>query len=442
MNKERLFSQISEIPLHTLSGKVTQSIGLLLEAKLPGAKIGSRCKILFSQKQNSIEAEIVGFRKDIALLMPYDEAIGISQDSIALLMESSASVKIGSFLLGRVIDAKANPIDGKEDFFLNETTRFSHQNLYAEPSHPLNRALIDAPLDLGVKALNGLLTIAKGQRIGIMAGSGVGKSMLLGMISRFTQADINVIALVGERGREVGEFIARDLGPEVMKKSIVIVATSDKSALLRTRAAYLATAIAEYFRDQKKDVLLMMDSVTRFCMAQREIGLSAGEPPASKGYTPGVFAAIPKLLERAGTGAQGGSITGIYTVLVDGDDLDEPIADATRGILDGHIVLSRKLAQKGHYPAIDVLKSTSRVMHQVISNEHKKTSQQIKEWMAIYEQIEELIQIGAYIKGSQPKVDQAIAVHDKIEAFLRQEPQSQTSFDETLLQMQAILRHG
>ena len=302
--------------------------------------------------------------------------------------------------------------------------------------------MIEEPLDLGIRALNGLLTCGKGQRMGIMAGSGVGKSVLLGMMARNTKADVNVIALIGERGREVREFIERDLGPEGLKRSIVIVATSDSSALIRTRASFLAATIAEYFRDLGNDVLLMMDSVTRFCMAQREIGLSLGEPPASKGYTPSVFAMLPRLLERAGTGANGKSITGLYTVLVDGDDMDEPIADAARSILDGHVVLSRKLAQQNHFPAIDVLASASRVMPAVTSEDHLSWAGQVKEWMAIYKQAEDIINIGAYVRGSNPKIDQAIGVQERVQGFLRQKVGESADFDESLALIHGIVRSG
>jgi flagellum-specific ATP synthase len=372
-------------------------------------------------------------------LMPFDEVVGLNQDSVAVLTQPSATFLAGDFLLGRVIDAQGVPLDEKGPFIYH-TSKVYQKSLYELPTHPLQRMPVTEPIDFGVRSINGLLTCARGQRIGIMAGSGVGKSMLLGMLSRFTDSDINVIALVGERGREVGEWIQKDIGPEVLKRSVVVVATSDKSALLRTRAAFLATAIAEYFRDQNKHVLLMMDSVTRFCMAQREIGLSLGEPPSSKGYTPSVFASIPKLLERAGTGISGGSITGIYTVLVDGDDLDDPIADATRGILDGHIVLSRKLAQKSHFPAIDIAQSTSRIMHSVVSQDHLEVANQIKEWLATYMQIEDLIQIGAYVKGSNVATDQAVMAYDRIVSFLKQHYEDREPIGNTFIKMETIVQ--
>jgi flagellum-specific ATP synthase len=302
--------------------------------------------------------------------------------------------------------------------------------------------MITEPLDLGIRAINGLLTCGKGQRVGIMAGSGVGKSVLLGMMARHTAANVNVIALIGERGREVREFIERDLGPEGLKRSVIVVSTSDKSPLLRMRGAFLATTIAEYFRDEGNDVLLLMDSVTRFCMAQREIGLSMGEPPASKGYTPSVFSTLPKLLERAGMAPRRGSITGLYTVLVEGDDMDDPVADTARSILDGHIVLSRKIAQRNHFPAIDILQSASRVMRSVITREQNDWAGQMREWMALYAQAEDLINIGAYVKGSNPKIDQAVASIDRINLFLKQGIEEKASFADTSTLMHAIYRAG
>jgi len=356
------------------------------------------------------------------------------------LKRSSPTIRVGNSLLGRVLDATGEPMDGKGPIDWASDDSAILKALYEAPSHPLERTVIEQPLDLGVRALNGLLTIGRGQRVGIMAGSGVGKSVLLGMMARNTKADINVIALIGERGREVREFIERDLGEEGLARSVVIVATSDKSPLLRMRGAILAASIAEFFRDQSKDVLLLMDSVTRFCMAQREIGLSLGEPPATKGYPPSVFAMLPKLLERAGTGVNGGSITGLYTVLVEGDDMDDPIADSARSILDGHIVLSRKIAQKNHFPAIDVLASASRVFRSVTTEAQQDFAGKIKEWMALYNQAEDLINIGAYAKGSNPKIDQAIASIDRINMFLRQRVEESGTFDESVALMQAIVR--
>ena len=366
----------SEAP-YFISGKVTKSVGMVFEAVLPGASVGSLCRILQQDTLNPIplrlgeklwtfpgvDAEVIGFREKRAVLMPFSEPKGISTQSIVLLKRARAVVPVSEALLGRVIDAEGNPLDGKGPLFPKDDSTLQERVLYSTPTHPLQREVITEPMDLGVRAINGLLTCGKGQRVGIMAGSGVGKSVLLGMMARNPGADVNVIALIGERGREVREFIERDLGVEGLKRSVVIVATSDKSPLLRVRGAVLASTIAEYFRDRKQNVLLMMDSVTRFCMAQREIGLSLGEPPATKGYPPSVFAMLPRLLERAGMGVNGGSITGLYTVLVEGDDMDDPIADSARSILDGHIVLSRKIAQKNHFPAIDILASASVSLH-------------------------------------------------------------------------------
>lgn len=420
------------------AGKITKSMGLLYEAHLPGASVGSLCRVSTSTGSN-VDAEVIGFRDKRILLMPFDQVQGVNNDSQVLLMQRSSSVRVGRALLGRVLDARGEPIDDKGPIDWSGGD-YEDMGLYRQPSHVLKRAMVSEPLDLGVRSINGLLTCGKGQRVGIMAGSGVGKSVLLGMMARNTTADVNVIALVGERGREVREFIERDLGPEGLRRSVVVVATSDASPLLRMRAAFLAASVAEYFRDRRRDVLLLMDSVTRFCMAQREIGLSLGEPPASKGYTPSVFATLPKLLERSGTGTDGGSITGLYTVLVEGDDMDEPIADAARSILDGHVVLTRKLAQRNHFPAVDVLQSASRVMGAVIGPEHKDWAARIREWMAVYDQAEDLINIGAYARGTNPKIDQAIAVRERIDAFLRQGIEERSSFDEGVGIMHAICR--
>ncbi len=443
MNPLELGARLDSALLYQIEGKVSQSQGLLYQAHLPGASIGSLCRIkgggfrAGARGAEGIEAEVVGFRDQKIVLMPYDDAPGVSSDSRVELIAEASRARVGPELLGRVIDARGRPIDGKGPILASHD-----RSLYQAPSHPLERKVIRQPLDLGVKAINGLLTCGKGQRIGIMAGSGVGKSVLLGMMARNTTADVNVIALIGERGREVREFIERDLGPEGLKRSVVVVATSDQSPLLRMRGAFLAATIAEYFRDQEDDVLLLMDSVTRFCMAQREIGLSLGEPPASKGYTPSVFSTLPKLLERAGTGVGEGSITGLYTVLVDGDDMDEPVADAARSILDGHIVLSRKIAQRNHFPAIDILASTSRVARSVTTKEHQDWAGRIREWMALYAQAEDLINIGAYQRGSSAKIDQAIAVQERIQALLRQGIEDRVTFGETEALMHSIVRAG
>ena len=426
---------------YSVIGKVTKSLGLIFEAHLPGASVGSLCRIYFSVDDDSkfVDAEVIGFKESKVILMPFEGAAGVNNESRVRLLQRTSNVVVGNFLLGRVLDALGRPMDHKGPLF-EPKTPFHTRSLYERPSDPLKRTMIEEPLDLGVKAINGMLTIGKGQRVGIMAGSGVGKSVLLGMLAKNSKSDINVIALIGERNREVREFIERDLGPEGMARSIVVVATGESSPLVRTRAAFLATSLAEFFRDQGKDVLLMMDSVTRFCMAQREIGLSMGEPPASKGYTPSVFSLLPKLLERAGTNPVRGSITGIYTVLVEGDDMDEPIADAARSILDGHIVLSRKLAHRNQFPAIDVLQSTSRVMPAVTTDEHRLAAGRLRELLATYNQNEDLISLGAYVKGSNTKIDQSIAVHDRIIEFMRQDSKKVVSLDETIGVMTGICR--
>lgn len=428
--------------IYSPAGKVLKSVGMVFEGHLPGARIGSLCRIDSGRGgsgsgHGGVQAEVIGFKDKRAILMPFDEATGINNESRIRLEQETSQMLVGDALLGRVLDARGNPIDGRGPLF--DPGEGEARSLYQRPSHPLEREMIRKPLDLGVRAINALLTCGRGQRVGIMAGSGVGKSVLLGMMARHTAADVNVIALIGERGREVREFIEGDLGPEGLARSVVIVATSDQSPLLRMRGAFLASTIAEYFRDTRRDVLLMMDSVTRFCMAQREIGLSMGEPPASKGYTPSVFATLPKLLERAGTGTQGGSITGLYTVLVEGDDLDDPIADSSRSILDGHIVLSRKIAQKNHFPAIDVLQSASRVMRSVITPEHQEWSGRIREWMATYQQVEDLINLGAYQRGANPKIDTAIFVHERINALLRQGIEEGASLADTTAAMRSIV---
>lgn len=431
------WDRIDSAEAYQILGKITQSVGLLYEAYLPGASVGSVCSI---QGEFLVEAEVVGFRDKKVMLMPFQDVKGIGNGSLVRLIEGSPTIPISTALVGRVLDARGQPLDEKGPIEWGEHPEL--RNLYEKPTHPLKRSLITEPLDLGVRSINGLLSCGKGQRVGIMAGSGVGKSVLLGMMARNTAADINVIALIGERGREVREFIERDLGPEGLARSIVVVATSDASPLMRMRGAFLAATLAEYFRDQGSDVLLMMDSVTRFCMAQREIGLSLGEPPASKGYTPSVFATLPKLLERAGTSPTQGSITGLFTVLVEGDDLDDPVADSARSILDGHIVLSRKLAERSHFPAVDVLQSTSRVMNQVISTEHRKWAAQVREWLALYAQIEDLINIGAYVRGANPRVDVAVAMIDRINGFLRQDIAESMTFEETMRALQSIFLAG
>ena len=412
-------------------GKVVKIVGLTIESVGPEAKLGDVCLISSMDKSRQIRAEVVGFRENRVLLTPYEEVSGIGIGDSVELCSEALKVPVGEELLGVALDGLGRPLDGRE----LKVTNFYEVN--AVPPDPMERVLIRDVLPLGVKAIDGMLTLGKGQRIGIFAGSGVGKSTLLGMIARNTKADINVIALIGERGREVKEFIEHDLGEEGMRRSVLVIATSDKPALIRKKAAQTATAIAEYFRDQGKDVLLMLDNLTRFSMAQREIGLAAGEPPVSRGYPPSVYAEMPKLLERAGNGAVG-SITGIYTVLVDGDDFNEPISDTARGILDGHIILSRKLGHKNHYPAIDVLQSISRVMSAVASKEHKQLASKLKSTLATYTDAEDLINIGAYKAGSNPEIDYAIQKNSAINAFLCQATDEKFTFEETVSQLKAI----
>ena len=414
-------------------GKIIQVIGLVIESQGPNVSIGELCYVMSRfQGVEPIPAEVVGFRDGHVLLMPVGEMQGIGPGCAVVSAQKLLQVKVGPQLLGRVLDGLGEPMDGKGPLLCSK-----EYPLHASPPHPLARPRIKESLFVGVRAIDGLITLGSGQRIGIMAGSGVGKSTLLSMIARNTEADISVIALIGERGREVRDFIERDLGEEGLKRSVVVVATSDKPALVRIKGAMTATAIAEYFRDQGKKVVLMMDSVTRFAMAQREVGLTIGEPPATRGYTPSVFALLPKLLERAGTSDKG-SITGIYTVLVDGDDMNEPIADAVRSILDGHIVLSRNIAAQNHFPAIDILASVSRVMTDVASDDHKKAAQELRALMAVYKEAEDLIHIGAYVKGSSAKIDKAIEKIDEINEFLCQDVYEQTSFEEIKQRLAAI----
>ncbi len=409
-----------------VSGKVTRIIGLVVEGYCPNSSIGSLCQITPLDDGSPVSAEIVGFQNNRALLMPLGDLRGLGPGSLITVIRESATIKVGNNLLGRVIDAMETPHDDMPPPYLPE-----EMPLYALPPGPMQRKNITDTLDLGIRAINGLITCGMGQRMGIMAGSGIGKSVLLGMMSRYARADINVIALIGERGREVREFIERDLGKEGLARSVIIVVTSDQSPLLRMRGAFVATTIAEYFCRQGKNVLLMMDSVTRFAMAMREIGLAIGEPPTTKGYTPSVFATLPKLLERAGRFRDQGSITGLYTVLVDGDDMTEPVADSVRSILDGHIVLSRSIAARNHYPAIDVLNSASRVMRDIISPRHLELAGKTRNVLATYADAEDLINIGAYAKGSNPQIDYAISKIESINLFLKQNFDESTSLKQT-----------
>lgn len=397
-------------------GQVLQVVGTVIEGTLPDCSIGQICEILPGGAAAPLLAEVVGFHRDHVLIMPLGEMRGLKPGSLILSMRSAPTIPVASEMLGRVLDGLGHPID--DGLPIKPESNYP---IYNEPVPAFRRRRIADPLDLGVRAINGLLTCGLGQRVGIMAGSGVGKSTLLGMIARQTKAEVNVIALVGERGRELKEFIERDLGPEGLARSVVVAATSDRSPLVRVRAAYVATAIAEYFRDQGKNVLFMMDSLTRFALAQREIGLSIGEPPTTKGYPPSVFAMLPKLLERTGMGGPDmGSISALYTVLVEGDDMNEPIADATRSILDGHIVLSRDIAHRNVYPAIDVLASKSRLMTEVATPEHRVAADEVLGMLAAYARSETLIEIGAYQAGANPETDRAIKMHEPILGYLRQ----------------------
>lgn len=431
---ERYEAALERIHLTEDSGKITQVVGQVMTGYLPGSTIGSVCAVYPSQGFSRFLAEVVGFRDRNVLLMPLGEMRGVGLGSRIVLERQVATVKVGPELLGRVINGLGEPLDGKGPI---ET--IDESLIYNAVGNPLDREPIHEPLDLGVRAINGLITVGRGQRVGIMAGSGVGKSVLMGMMACSSSADVNVIAMIGERGREVKEFIDEILGPEGLARSVVIVATSDQSPLLRMRASYVATTVSEYFCNQGSNVLLMMDSITRFAMAQREIGLSTGEPPASKGYTPSVFAALPKLLERAGAFENKGSITGLYTVLVEGDDMDDPIGDAVRSIVDGHIVLDRKLASRGHFPAIDVLTSTSRVMKNVVPVEFMKVARSLRGHMAVYKEAEDLINIGAYKQGANREIDDAIRVHPAIIEYLRQEIDESTDLPSCATLMARII---
>jgi flagellum-specific ATP synthase len=433
MSIEDCLKIAADTELIEVRGQVSQVIGMVVESHGPGIPVGSICEISTFRGKGAVPAEVVGFREGRVLLMPLGEMRGVEPGSIIRQIGGQARVPVSEAMLGRVIDGLGNPVDGKGP--LVKTTEYP---LYAEPLNPMERERINAPVDVGVRAINGLLTLGKGQRIGIMAGSGVGKSTLLGMIAKHTAADISVIALIGERGRELKDFIERDLGPEGLARSVVVVATSDQPPLVRMRGAYMATAIAEYFRDLDRDVIMMMDSVTRFAMSSREVGLAIGEPPTSRGYTPSVFSQLPKLLERAGTCQGKGSITGIYTVLVEGDDMNEPIADAVRSIVDGHIVLTRDLASRGHYPAIDILASISRCMSDVMDKEHMARARRFLEILAVYRKSEDLINIGAYAQGSNPKIDQAIAKIDDLDGYLCQQVDEKTSIADSAQALTAL----
>lgn len=430
----RKYNKVKEMTFFRKKGKVVNVVGLTIESAGPDAKLGDLCVIRPENEEGDflapIMAEVVGFRDKKTLLMPYDQTDGIGLGSIVENTGYPLRVAVSDALLGKTLNGLGVPTDGS-------VIEGGYYPVDAQPPDPMEREIIDEILPLGVKAVDGLITLGKGQRIGIFAGSGVGKSTLMGMFARNTKADINVIALIGERGREVREFIERDLGEEGMKRSVVVVATSDRPALERKKAAMTATAIAEYFRDQGRDVLLMMDSLTRFSMAQREIGLASGEPPVTRGYPPSVYSEMPKLLERAGRSSKG-SITGLYTVLVDGDDFNEPITDTARSILDGHIMLDRKLGHKNHYPAIDVLQSISRCMSAIAGKEHKIAASKLKTVLATYNEAEDLINIGAYKSGSNPKIDYSISKIDAVNEFLCQATDEKFTLEDSISLLEGL----
>ncbi|HIY38793.1 MAG TPA: flagellar protein export ATPase FliI [Candidatus Agathobaculum merdigallinarum] len=431
---EHIIQQIKDGDTLSRTGKIENIVGMSIEASGGHGAIGDICRIYSAESNSQVLAEVVGFRSDRMLLMPYQNMNGLAPGSFVRNTGKRLRLQVGDFLRGRIINAMGKPIDGKEPF--PEGDSYYVDSPYI---NPLTRPPIRERVDFGVRAIDSTLTIGKGQRIGIFAGSGVGKSTLMGMIAKNVKTDINVIALVGERGREVLEFVQKDLGEEGMRRSVLVVATSDQPAMLRMKCPSVATAIAEYFRDQGLDVLLMMDSLTRFAMAQREIGLAVGEPPVARGYTPSIYAELPKLLERSGN-FERGSITGVYTVLVEGDDTNEPIADTVRGILDGHIVLSRKLANANHFPAIDVSASISRLMVDIVPAEHSKLAGKLRDILSIYEKNEDLLAIGAYKAGSNPRLDYAISKIDKINAFLMQGINESFSYDESVGQLEKILQ--
>lgn len=433
LDQSELCHSIRSNSFYKTYGKIEQIVGMTVEASGISCNIGDVCKIASKPGKKNAVAEVVGFKDNKVMLMPYSDMDGIGYGSFVENTGEKLRINVSDGLIGRAVDALGNPIDGKGS--IAEGMLYS---INGNRSNPLERPPIAQPLEFGVKAIDGMLTIGKGQRMGIFAGSGVGKSTLMGMIARNIKADVNVIALVGERGREVMEFIDRDLGPEGLKRSVLVVATSDQPALMRSKCSLTATTIAEYFKDQGKDVLLMMDSLTRYCMAEREIGLSVGEPPVARGYTPSIYASLPKLLERCGNFRKG-SITGIFTVLVEGDDSNEPVSDTVRGIIDGHIMLSRKIAMKNHYPAIDVTASISRLMSEIASLEHKKNASRIRKIMSLYQDNADLISIGAYKTGSNPDLDEAINRMPAINEFLQQPVDVKVDFEDTVKMINEIL---
>jgi len=422
------FQIIEKVDTISLEGKVVEVVGSVVESHGPSASLGELCYI-YSSNKKPIRAEVVGFREKRLLLMPVEDMQGISSGNIVKATGHPLSIRVGEELLGRVVNGLGQPIDGKGIIKSAE-----ERSIYHLPPSPLRRREVTEPLGTGIRAIDGLITFGRGQRIGIFSGSGVGKSFLLGRIARFSQADVNVIALIGERGREVQDFIKKVLGEEGLRKSVIVAVTSDQPALLRVKGAFVATTIAEYFRDRGLDVLLMMDSVTRLAMAQREIGIAIGEPPATKAYPPSVYSLLPRLLERAGSFTTG-SITGLYTVLVEADDMDEPVSDAVRSILDGHIVLSRTLASKNHYPAIDVLNSISRLMVDIVSVEHRQAAGKLRKVLAVYKEAEDLINIGAYVKGSNQDIDYALRYIDTVNSYLRQDLEEFTPYQESVARL-------
>jgi flagellum-specific ATP synthase len=424
------------LPAPVVAGRLTRMVGLTLEAAGCQAAIGDRCEIVTVDDQH-IEAEVVGFAGERLFLMPTGDMQGLKPDARVVPFHSAGTVAVGPAMLGRVVDGAGNPLDGGGPIAATQRVR-----LVAPPVNPLSRQRITTPLDVGVRAINGLLTVGRGQRIGLFAGSGVGKSVLLGMMARYTAADVIVVGLIGERGREVKEFIEKILGSVGLSRSVVVATPADNPPLMRLHGAWLATSIAEYFRDQGANVLLIMDSLTRFAQAQREMALAIGEAPATKGYPPSVFARLPALVERAGNGATGkGSITAFYTVLVEGDDHNDPIADAARAILDGHIVLSRRIADGGRYPAIDLEASISRVMHDVVPESQQETARQVRQSSALYEHNRDLIAIGAYHRGSDPRIDAAIGNHAAVEAYLQQNMNERVDYADSIAQLQSLLRN-
>jgi len=433
INWLRLKEVMSKVSPYAHTGRVLEMVGLVITSRGPESAVGRICEIEMPPPDGPITAEVVGFRQGEVLLMPQGEVRGIRPKARVVLKTREAMAPVGKALLGRVVDGLGRPLDEKGPLNVAQT-----YPLYAKPLNPCARENIRQPLDVGIRSINGLLTLGRGQRVGIFAGSGVGKSTLMGMMARYTRSDVSVICLVGERGREVKEFLDHDLGEEGIARSCVVAATSDTPPLARLRGAYLATAIAEYFRDQGLHVLLLMDSLTRFAMAAREIGLAIGEPPTARGYTPSVFTRLPGLLERAGACQGKGSITGIYTVLVEGDDLLEPIADATRAILDGHIVLTRELADRGHYPAIDILGSISRLMPQVVVSEHQRLRESLVRVLAAYRRAEDLVNINAYVRGSNPEIDHALDKIEAVEHYLRQDTTEAVSLAQAVQEMEAI----